>query len=86
MSINAIGMSNNAAFSTMKNNNAMMNLMNGVGEGSSTQDLKAAQQSEKSLLLNNVQNNLIYNASLTMEETEKKLQDENIKRTFSAFA
>jgi len=84
MNVTPIGMGSSAAFSIMQNNNALMNLTRNAGDGSSG-DLSAVHQSEKSLLLNNVQNNLIYNAASLAEEAQKKQQDENIKRSFSAF-
>ena len=84
MNVNPTGMCSSAAFSIMQNNNALMKFARGAGDGSSN-NLGAMHRSEKSLLLNNVQNNLIYNASGLMEEAQKKLRDENIKRTFDTF-
>jgi len=84
MYVSSIGNINNAAFSTMQNNNAMMNLARGAGDGS-FKDLSTTQQTEKTLQMDNLQNRLTYLASSTIEDSQRKKEKEDIKRSFSTF-
>lgn len=85
MYVNSIGMINNSAFNMMQNSNSLMSLTRSAG-ANPNQDLNALNQSEKKLTASNLQNSLIYNASSLMEDSQKKLEKENIKRSFSTFA
>ena len=71
MYLNSIGMMNNAAFSTMQNCNALMNLTSAAGNGS-FQGLGAMNQAEKRLLMENQQNGLTYKAYDLMEKSQKE--------------
>jgi hypothetical protein len=85
MYVSQIGNINNAAFGQMQNRNAMTNMARGAGNGS-FKDLNSIHQSEKGLQVDNLQNQFAYSATTAMEESEKKREKENIKRTFSTFA
>jgi len=85
MYVSSIGAINNSAFGIQQNNSSIMKLAQGAGSGSAT-DLAAVQRSEKTLQMENLQNKLTYLASSDMEESKKKLEKENIKRSFSTFA
>lgn len=77
-----IGLSTNAAFNAMQTKNAMTNLTKNA------QDVnpKALLQNEKKLMTNGIKNQLEYKAADIIENTQKKLKDENIKRTFDVIA
>ena len=85
MYISSIGMINNASFGAMQDNNALMNLTRSAGSQSGG-DAKSMQQAEKKLVADQKQNELTYNAANLMEDSQKKVEKENIKRSFSAFA
>jgi len=80
---NSINTMNNSAFRMMSNNNAMMNLTSFAGNFG---NLSTVHQAEKSLLMDNSQSQLMYKISEAQLKALKKLEKENIKRTFSAFA
>jgi len=80
---NSINTMNNSAFRMMSNNNAMMNLTSFSG---ASNNLSAVHQAEKSLLMDNLQSQLMYKMSEAQLKALKKLEKENIKRTFSTFA
>lgn len=71
---------NNAAYNWMNASNALMGLINFQGN---PRTLMAAEQALNSSML---QSSLLYKTSLLQEESLKKLEDQNIKRTFSTFA
>lgn len=83
MYVSYVGMNNNAAFSMMQNANAMMGM---ARNASGAQDTRAMAQKEKGLQMNNLNNQVTYQATDLMEESQKKMRDANIKRTFSIFA
>lgn len=85
MYISSIPAINNSSFGVMQSRNAMTNLAKGTGE-SSFGDFKALQEAEKRFQMDNLQNQLVYKTSTTEEEAKKKLEKENIKRSFSTFA
>lgn len=82
MMTNSIGRltANNAAYNWMSSSNALMGLASRGGNGASLL------RSENSLRMSMLNDSLNYKAGLLMDETNKKLTDENIKRTFSVFA
>ena len=69
---------NNAAYSWMNSANALMSFN---GENGSS-----LLSNENLLRTNMLNDSLNYKASLLMDETNKKLVNEDIKRTFSIFA
>lgn len=71
---------NNAAFNMMNDANSIINLCSFKG------DPAAAFAMEQRLTQDMLRNQLQYQASLEMEETQDRLNKENIKRTFSIFA
>ena len=81
MMTNRIGglTANNAAFNWMNASNSLMNLS---FRGNSSSLLS----SEKGLNASMLNDSFIYKAALLQEESMKKVQNENIKRTFSIFA
>jgi len=70
----------NAAFNWMNASNSLMGLTAFRGNSRS---LLSAEQNLTSGMLND---SLMYKAGLLQEESMKKIQNENIKRTFSIFA
>lgn len=82
--LDSIAKMNNAAFGWMSASNALLNLAS--SPGLQYMNLAAVNQAEQNLTLSMLQNSLIYKISEQQEKSYKKLQDENIKRTFSTFA
>lgn len=82
--LDAIGRMNNAAYGWMSAADSMLNLCSFTGL--SNMNLDSVRQAEQNLTMSMLQNNLIYKLSSLQEESLKKLEDENIKRTFSTFA
>lgn len=78
-----INMINNSAFASQQNSFSMISAIRSVGPNSDTNLLQA---SEKQLNVNKLNNDLTYNASLLMEDSQKKVNKDNIKRTFDMFA
>ena len=76
-----IGMINNASFGIMNNCESMTSMMRNGSMGSSS-ILKA----EKGLQMDNLNKSLEYSAYGLMEDSAKKLRNDNIKRSFSTFA
>lgn len=74
---------NNAAYSLMQNRNALMGLTRNAG---SFGNMNALRNAETRLQLDSLQNQWLYSAAELMEDSQRKLQKENIKRTFSTFA
>ena len=70
----------NAAFNWMSSAGSLMSLT--TFGGNPTSLLSA----ENNLAMGMLNDSLIYKASLLQEESMKKLENENIKRTFSTFA
>lgn len=82
--LDAISRMNNAAFGYMSAANSLQNLIS--FNGLQNQSLESLNAADKSLTLSMLQNSLIYKISALREKSCKKLQDENIKRSFSTFA
>ena len=80
---NNIGITNNSAFRVMNDNSAMMGLVSRAGNASNLSDVF---QSEKSLMADKINSQLMYRMSEAQLESLKKLEKEHIKRTFSTFA
>ena len=74
-------MGSNASFRAMQNSQPLKELA--VGHG---YNLAAVHNKENSLMLDNIQNSLVYKASGYMLDSSQQLLDRNIKRTFSTFA
>ena len=85
MFVSQIGNINNAAFGAMQNQNGMTSLARGVGNAKPAQ-MNAIQQKEKGLQTNTLQNLFMYSALSAMEDSQRRQEKENIKRTFSTFA
>lgn len=82
MMTNPIGRlsANNAAYNWMNASNSLIGLCSFRGNSASLMS------AERNLRLNMLNDSLNYRAGLLMDESMKKVQDENIKRTFSMFA
>lgn len=83
MFVSNIPMINNASYGMQQDSNSMLGLIRNAG---SSQDSKALLNSEKGLMADKIKNETTYKASELMEQSQKKVQDENIKRTFDTFA
>ncbi|MPN64401.1 hypothetical protein SDC9_212173 [bioreactor metagenome] len=83
MFINPIGRISDSAFSVQQNNNAIMSMTRNAGD---FDDLSSVQKAEKQLKFDTLNKKLMYDASSLMQESQKKVQDEDIKRSFSTFA
>ena len=70
----------NAAYNWMGASNSLSNLS---FRGGNSATLLSSENNLRTSMLND---SLSYKASLLMDETNKRLTDENIKRTFSTFA
>ncbi len=81
MYINAM---NNAAYTIQQNSNSLIRLA-GSTPSDSPQNLALMLRKEKSLNADNEKNKLVYSASELMDDTYKKVKNENIKRSFSTF-
>lgn len=82
--LDSISRMNNAAFNWMSASNSLLNLTSFSGLGN--MDLSTVHNAEQNLTMNMLQNSLIYKLNAINEKRLKKLEDENIKRTFSTFA
>jgi hypothetical protein len=82
MYASAIGMIDNASYATQQNSAAIISAASSANESS---DTSALQSSEKSLSMDNLNNQLAYNATSAMEDSQQKAKDEEIKRSFSMF-
>jgi len=74
----------NAAFNVMSAQQSMLGLLSFAGSGNANPAFLAA--SEAQLQQSILQNSLMYKLGLAQEKVEKKLQEDNIKRSFSTFA
>ena len=83
MFVSNVGMTNNASYGMQQDSNSMLGLIRNAG---SDQDSKALLGFEKNLASDKIKNETTYKASELMEQSQKKVQDENIKRTFDTFA
>lgn len=82
MMTNPIGglMATNAAYNWMNAANARLGLLSFKG------NMKQAHQKDKQLELDMLNYGLQYKAGLLMDETNKKIEKDHIKRSFSIFA
>ena len=80
--ISYIGMIDDASFGIMNNCESMMSMMRSGSSG----NIAAMNQAEKSLQMDNLNKQTQYLAYGEMEKSQKKLQEEDIKRSFSTFA
>lgn len=85
MYVSSINSINNASFNMMQGSASLMDLSRFAGSQPS-QNTSALNQSEKRLLADKLQNELVYQASSYMEDSAEKIKKENIKRSFSTFA
>lgn len=83
MFVSNVGVISNANFSVQQNAGAKLGLARGADSGS---DTKALLGFEKNLDGDSLNDQLTAKAAETMEESQKKAQDGNIKRSFSALA
>lgn len=83
MNVSYIGMNSNAAYGMMQNSNAMLSMARGAY---GSDDTRSMAQKEKGLQTDNLNNQVTYSATELMEESQKKVQNENFKRAFSCFA
>lgn len=82
--IGGLTIANSAAFNIMKDQQSMLGLLSFAG--SSNANLASLNKQETMLQQRMLQNSLLYKIGLLQEESMKKLQNENIKRSFSTFA
>lgn len=83
MNVSYVNMINDSAFGIQQSSDSMLGMIRNASPDSNTNLL---QSSEKQLNINKLNNELVYNASLEMEKSQKKVNQDNIKRTFSIFA
>lgn len=76
-------MIDDSSFAIGQDSDAMLGM---IRTASPDSDTKLLQDSEKQLNIDKLNNELVYNASLVMEESQKKVSKEHIKRTFSMFS
>lgn len=81
--MNSIRNMNNSAFRMMSANSSMMGLLSSAGK---TTDLAALHRAENSLLLDKLSSQSSYKMSEAQLKALKKLEKDNIKRSFSTFA
>ncbi len=75
----------NSAYSAMSASNAMMRLTASAGSFTGM-DSRSLLASEQRLSRDVLTNSFTYKAAMAQEEALKKLEKENIKRSFSTFA
>lgn len=75
-------MMNNASFNIMQNNNSMLNM---IGSAKPNMNTSIFNKKETALEISNLKNQTIFKVAQLMEESQKKIQMEKIKRTFSIF-
>jgi len=78
-----INMMNNSAYNIMSSNNSLMNLNSFAANSNNSSYL---QQTEKSLLADRLNSELMYKMSEAQLKALKKAEKEDIKRSFSTFA
>lgn len=83
MNVSYVNMIDDSSFGIQQSSDSMLNMIRTASPDSDTNLLQA---SEKQLNINKLNNELVYNASLEMEKSQKKVEKENIKRTFSMFS
>ncbi len=93
--LNAAAMSTNAAYAGMQGKQALLSLTNQSShvanasfgnEFQQIRDLKNLLRQEQNITFGMRQNELLYKISELQYQAWKKVQDENIKRSFSTFA
>lgn len=83
MHVSYVNMIDDSSFAIGQDSDAMLGM---IRTASPDSDTKLLQDSEKQLNIDKLNNELVYNASLVMEESQKKVSKEHIKRTFSMFS
>lgn len=83
MYISNVSMINDSSFGMQQDSDAMLGM---IRTASPNSDTKLLQESEKQLNIDKLNDELMYNASIVMEESQKKASKEHIKRTFSMFS
>lgn len=83
MFVSNVGLISNATFGVQQNSNTMLGQIRSAGSSS---DPSALSNSETKLTASNLNNETAVNAWEMMDKSQKKVQDENIKRSFSTFA
>lgn len=78
-----VGFANNASFAAQQNSDAMRGLTRNASPNS---DSKALLGFENRLNSDKIKNGIASNAYELMEQSQKKVRDENIKRSFDTFA
>jgi len=81
--MNSINTMNNSASRMMNSSNALLNLTSFTGNSN---NLGAVNQTEKLLLSDKFNSELMYKMSYAQLKELKKLEKEDIKRSFSTFA
>lgn len=82
MFVSNVGLISNANFAVQQDAGAKIGLARGAGSGSNPQ----TRRFEQNLDGDSLNNQLTAKAAETIEASQKKAQDENIKRSFSTFA
>ena len=83
---NYLMMANNAVFRGISANNARLGMISGMGYGMGTQSLSALSAMDTQLELDALTSGLQYKYAKAMLEQLKKLQKDDIQRSFSTFA
>ncbi len=81
MNFNYTAMMNNAGFNIMQNSQALFNMTKSNGVNPNRSIFKK----ETSLQISNLQNQTIFKAAQLMEESQKKINHDKIKRSYSIF-
>lgn len=71
----------NAAYGIQQNNQTLTRMASSTTGKETANQLKAIQEKEKQLLLDNQNKKLQYEAKIKMEETRKKIEKDKIKRS-----
>lgn len=83
MFVSNVGLISNATFGIQQNSNTMLGQIRSAGSSS---DPSALLSSEQKLTASNLNNGIAVNAWEMMDKSQKKVNDENNKRSFSTFA
>ncbi len=83
--LSAINSMNNAAYGMMQSSNALMGLISFAGTNPNV-DLGKLNSVEKNLMMKMLNDSFIYKISQAQEKQLKKLEQDNIKHSFSTFA
>lgn len=83
--LSAINSMNNAAYGMMQTSNALMQMVSFAGTNPNV-DLGKLHSAENALMMKMLNDSFIYKISQAQEKQLKKLEQDNIKRSFSVFA